>query len=101
MPTAPRTLDRGWLGTAWRWDFPTGYGVSVAQGPHTQGGPAGYYELAVLRDGRPVYDTPIADRLVGWLDWRQVQAYVARVEALPAERPATVYAQAVRVAEIN
>ena len=63
-------------------DFPNGYRASVIRGPHTYGGDRGLYELAVLRGGKVVYDTPITDDVLGYLSEAGVTEALARVAAL-------------------
>jgi len=48
--------------------FEKGFGVSVVQTPYSYGGKMGLYELAVIdSEGQVVYDTPVADGVVGYL----------------------------------
>lgn len=62
--------------------FPNGYTGSVVQGRYTYGGPQGLWELAVVRDGQVVYDTPITDDVLGWLTESQVIEVLRAIEAL-------------------
>lgn len=62
--------------------FPNGYTGSVVQGRYTYGGPQGLWELAVVRDGEVVYDTPITDDVLGWLTESQVIEVLRAIEAL-------------------
>jgi len=63
--------------------FDNGYGVSVAKGPRTYGGPENLYELAILTsNGELCYDTPIADDVVGYLQPEDVTKIMALVQEL-------------------
>lgn len=63
--------------------FPNGYGASVIKTGFSYGGGEGHYELAVLHDGKLVYDTPVTDDVIGWLSPDGVTAKLAEIEALP------------------
>ena len=56
--------------------------VSVIRGPYTYGGKSGLFELAMIRYGQCVYDTPITDDVIGWLDIKSVLEVLLRVEKL-------------------
>jgi hypothetical protein len=70
-----------------RFKFPNNYGASVVQGPHTYGGDAGLWELAVLRyEGDRwdlCYTTPITDDVLGYLDEHEVLETLIRIRNLP------------------
>lgn len=68
-------------GSQWKFRFPNGYGASVIDDGY--GAEAGLYELAVLRGGHIVYDTPITDDVLGWLTEDQVTEALDQIEALP------------------
>ncbi len=76
-------VARGHGGIAARLTFPNGYGVSVVRGPATYGGPAGLYELAVMHEGRIVYDTPVTEDVLGWLSEGDVTERLNEVAGLP------------------
>jgi len=63
--------------------FDNGYSASVVRHSFSYGGSNGLWELAVLRDGWIVYDTPITDDVLGHLTESDVQAILAKIEALP------------------
>lgn len=64
--------------------FPSGYSVSVIQGPFTNGGPQGRYELAVLFEGNVHYDNPVAMGDVrGYLTPAEVTSLIQQVELFP------------------
>lgn len=59
--------------------FPGGYGASVVRHKASYGGEKGLFEIAVLRDGEIVYDTPITNDVIGWCDPDQVDDYLNRI----------------------
>jgi hypothetical protein len=71
--------------------FKNGYGASVVMGDHTYGGDQGLYELAVIKFGEDdddweiAYDTPITGDVVGFLTYKDVEALLVQIEALPME----------------
>lgn len=67
--------------------FANGYTISVIDGPNAYCGP-GSYEVAVMHDGRCVYDTPITNDVLGYQTAADVSALMARIAALPARIPA-------------
>lgn len=78
---APRGGGAG--GVVARLNFPNGYTASVVQGTGTYGAEAGLYELAVMYDGKLVYDTPVTDDVLGWLTEGDVTERLNEVAALP------------------
>ena len=77
------TVHPNGLGKQARHNFSNGYGVSVVISQFSYGGNLGLYELAVIRDGEIVYDTPITDDVVGNLTPEGVTDLLTRIEALP------------------
>lgn len=71
-------------GMQMRAEFPNGYSVSVVSHSFSYGGAEGYWEGAVLHGGRLVYDTPVTDDVVGWMDEDAVLDFCREVAALPA-----------------
>lgn len=63
-------------------EFPNGYGVSVIKSVNSYGGSRGLYELAVFKDGRLCYDTPITGDVLGYLSPSTVTETLEAVEAL-------------------
>lgn len=61
--------------------FDNGYGASIitGDGAYTSGSD---YELAVLKDGKLCYDTPITDDVLGYLSEDDVTTTLAQIEAL-------------------
>jgi len=66
-----------------RCTFPNGYTVSVVRHRYSYGGDAGLYELAVIRKGRIVYDTPVTDDVLGHLTEDAVTSIMKEVQELP------------------
>lgn len=65
-------------------EFPNGYSVSVVSHGYSYGGSEGFWEGAVMHGGDIVYDTPVTDDVVGWMDEDAVLAFCHEVAALPA-----------------
>lgn len=68
--------------------FPNGYGASVVQHDMSYGSHDNKWELAVIyfyseNQWDIVYDTPITDDVVGWLDMMQVMEVLLEIEQLP------------------
>jgi len=70
-------------GIAARLTFPNGYSASVVRGSGTYGAAEGLYELAVMHDGRLVYDTPITDDVLGYLSEGDVTERLNEIAMLP------------------
>lgn len=67
--------------------FDNNFGVSVIRTPYSNGGAAGLYELAVIyyrnaTQSKIVYNTEIADGVVGHLTPEDVTYYMKRVQRL-------------------
>lgn len=66
-----------------------GYGASVVRGPDTYGADQGLWELAVLKwdkDGwRICYNTPITNKVIGYLTEDGVYALLEEIAKLPEE----------------
>ena len=88
--TMARTHAAG-NGEQYRFEFHNGYTASVVRfgGPWgfrfggSYGADDGLWELAVVRDGHCVYDTPITDDVLGNLTKGEVAHLVEQVRALP------------------
>lgn len=63
--------------------FANGYGASVIRNSQSYGGPEGFYELAILKDGKINYKTPITNDVIGWLDPDEVEELLDKIKALP------------------
>lgn len=53
--------------------------VSVIRSSMTYGGDEGLFELAMLRDDKCCYDTPITDDVLGWLEVEDVLEVLEKV----------------------
>ena len=64
-----------------RIDFDNGYGASVIKNAFSHGGYAGFYELAVVKDGQLHYDNPLANGdVVGWLEEEEVSGLLIEIQ---------------------
>lgn len=63
--------------------FSNGYAASIVNGPHTYGGSKGLFEVAVMYDGQLVYDTPVTNDVIGYLDFQGVADTLKKIENLP------------------
>lgn len=63
--------------------FANGYGVSIVWHEFSYGNEKGLFEIAILRDDKIVYDTPLTRDVLGRLDFADVVETIARVSALP------------------
>lgn len=68
-------------GEKYEFSYPNGYGASVIRGKFSYGGPE-LYELAVLKNGRMCYDTPLAADVIGYLTAEEVRNYLDQIKAL-------------------
>lgn len=59
--------------------------VSVIRSSMTYGGSEGLFELAMLRNDRCVYDTPITDDVRGWLEVEDVLDILEDVQRIYGE----------------
>ena len=98
-PTVERPHPSFSGGTQRIYRFENGYGASVVRFSEdygagvpvgSYGGDEGLWELAVLRftgdkidKFRLIYDTPITDDVLGYLSEEEVDANLAKIEALP------------------
>ena len=63
--------------------FDNGYGASVVSHTFSYGGALGLYEIAVLRGGDIVYDTPITSDVIGHLTEEDVTEVLKQIQQLP------------------
>ena len=65
--------------------FPNGYGASIIR--HAGRSTHHPYEVAVLYRGSIVYDTPVTNDVVGWLDAAGVEKVCGEIRDLPPRYP--------------
>jgi len=68
-------------------DFSNGYAASIVNSPFSYGGNKGLFEVAVMYDGKIVYDTPVTDNVIGFLDFQGVVDTLKQIENLPCRNP--------------
>ena len=78
----PEESRSDWGNERYIFQFENGYGASVIRNHLSYGGPEGFYELAVLKDGKINYKTPITNDVVGWLDKNDVADTLKQIEEL-------------------
>lgn len=78
-----------------QWIFATRHGleVSVTRGSTTFGGSQGLFELAILKDGRCCYTTPITSDVLGYLSESEVLETLYRAAMLIQRDGEWVYAE--------
>lgn len=71
----------------WRFSVPnhSDMEVSVIRSSMTYGGDEGLFELAMLRDDKCCYDTPITDDVRGWLEVEDVLDILEDVQSIYRE----------------
>ena len=71
----------------WRFSVPnhSNMEVSVIRSSMTYGGSEGLFELAMLRDDKCCYDTPITDDVRGWLEVEDVLDILKDVQRIYKE----------------
>ena len=79
--------------------FDNGYGVSVIKHNFSRGGTAGFWELAILEGNEEnwkiIYDTPIADDVIGYLTENEVIELADKVSKLRSITDTKFYAIAI------
>lgn len=78
----PQVSRSDWGNERYIFQFSNGYGASVIRNHLSYGGPEGFYELAVLKDGKIIYDTPVTNDVVGWLNKNDVAELLKQIEEL-------------------
>lgn len=64
--------------------FGNNYGASVVCSDFSYGGDMGLFEVAVLDlEGKIVYDTPVTDDVIGYLDFDGVAKVLQQIQNLP------------------
>lgn len=64
------------------YQFDNGYGANVVRNSLSYGNKFGQYELAVLKNDKICYDTPITDNVIGFLSMAEVEEYLEKIAAL-------------------
>ena len=67
--------------------FSNGYAASVVSNQYSYGGNKGLFEVAVMYDGEIVYDTPVTNDVIGFLDFKGVADTLVQIENLPCRKP--------------
>lgn len=75
--------DKYWGGVAYRFLFPNGYGANVVKNPYSYGGEKDLWEITVLYNDLPDYDTPITNFVLGWKNDTEVENVLRRIQELP------------------
>ena len=64
--------------------FPNGYGASIVRFNGSYGYEKGLWEVAVMTDRGPCYDTPITSDVIGYQSEAEVVELCKQIHALPA-----------------
>lgn len=67
--------------------YPNGYGASIVQHSFSYGNQEGLFELAVLKNDKLCYDTPITNDVLGWLKESDIDKTLVDIFNLPPSRP--------------
>lgn len=67
--------------------FPNGYSASVVSHGGSYGGSNKLFEVAVVYDNDLVYDTPVTNDVIGFLDFQGVADTLKKIESLPCRKP--------------
>ena len=79
-----------WAGRQRLYRFENNFGASVVRHNTSYGGKEGLWELAVIKwseesidpDWRLVYDTPITDDVIGWLEESEIEPILLKIKSL-------------------
>jgi len=63
--------------------FDNGYSASIICNPVSYGGKQGLFEIAIIKNGEIVYDTPLTHDVIGNLDFDEVANTLKKIEQLP------------------
>ena len=75
-----------------RYLFENGYGASVVKHSFSYGGERGLFELAVInKDGDLVYDTPVTDSVIGFLNQEDVDSLLEKIKKLEKIKNPSIY----------
>ena len=64
-------------------NFDNGYSASIISNEFSYGGMMGLFEIAVMRGGMIVYDTPVTNDVLGYLSFSEVAKALEEIENLP------------------
>lgn len=75
-----------------RYLFENGYGASVVKHSFSYGGERGLFELAVInKDGDLIYDTPVTDNVIGYLNQEDVDSLLEKIKNLEQIKNPSIY----------
>lgn len=63
--------------------FPNGYTASVARNAITYGHEQGLWEIAVMHNGKYIFDTPVTYDVLGWQTPEDVDEVLEQIRNLP------------------
>jgi len=64
-------------------EFSNGYSASIVSNDMSYGSDRGLFEVAVLVNDEIVYDTPVTNDVIGFLDFQGVADTLKQIENLP------------------
>jgi len=68
-------------------NFDNGYTASVVSNDMSYGGDRGLFEIAILYGSEMVYDTPVTNDVIGFLDFEGVVQTLEKIKQLPRRKP--------------
>lgn len=68
-------------------EFDNGYTASVVSNDMSYGGDRGLFEIAILVNSEIVYDTPVTNDVIGFLDFEGVVQTLESIKQLPQRKP--------------
>lgn len=79
---------RSWAGKEYKrkFKFSNGYGASVVRNGISYGHEEGLYEVMVLKNGKPCYNSSITNDVLGWLTPRQVAETLRQIALIKKEQ---------------
>ena len=69
-------------GYVYKANFDNGYGISIVKHSGSYGHEDDQWEIAVLKDNKLCYDTPITSDVIGWLTDKEVADYAKQISEL-------------------
>ena len=73
---ATSVILNGYNQPLYRFEFSNGFGASVFREPHTE---SNLHELAVLKDGKLTYFTPITDDVIRFATVEEISALLTKI----------------------